>query len=79
MDTKQAVQELKAERVQQEAAPELPFQVSLKAERVQEPGVFSPGEDEQFSSSFELNLNLSQREVLKFDLMPLGAVVTVGS
>ena len=70
MDTQQTVQKLNVGE---------PVRISLKAERVQEPGVFSPGEDEQFSSSFELNLNVSQREVLKFDLMPRGAVVTVGS
>jgi len=77
MNTNQAVQVVTGEVA--DPLPEQPFRVSLKAERVQEPGVFSPGEDEQFSSSFELSLNLSQREVLKFDLMPLGAVVTVGS
>jgi hypothetical protein len=76
METTQAVQELKAERVQQEMVAEEPFRVSLKAERVQEPGVFAP--EEQFSSAFELNLNLSQKEELKFELMALGAIVTVG-
>lgn len=74
MKTNQAVQM----QVQGEPVAELPFSVSLKAERVQEPGVFAISPDEQFSSSFALNLNLSQKEELKFELMALGAIVTVG-
>jgi len=76
MDTKQAVQEVAGKWV--DLVPAQPFWVSLKAERIREPGVFSARPDEQFSSSFELNLNLSQKEELKFDLMALGAIVTVG-
>ena len=61
MDTQQDVQELKAERVQEElaAAPlEMPFQISLKAERVQEPSLAQAGAGTVVSATYELSFNL---------------------
>ncbi len=61
METQQDVQELKAERVQEElaaAAIEMPFQISLKAERVQDPALAMAGTGGVISAAYELSFNL---------------------
>ena len=60
METQQDVQELKAERVQEElaAADEMPFQISLKAERVQDPALALAGAGGIISTAYELSSNL---------------------
>ncbi|HYU34674.1 MAG TPA: hypothetical protein VEW48_21185 [Thermoanaerobaculia bacterium] len=56
----QSVQELKAERVQEElaAVDEMPFQISLKAERVQDPMLALSGAGGIVSTAYELSFNL---------------------
>ena len=78
MVMKQAVQELKAERVQEEitAVPALPVRVSLKAERVQEP-VSAPGLEGQETSGFELNLWLRPKQPVKIELTALETIITI--
>jgi hypothetical protein len=76
--TKQAVQELKAERVQEEIAlVDEAFRISLKAERVQQPGALALGPAAQPSSAFELNLTLHPKQPVKIDLTALGATITI--
>jgi len=79
MAMKQAVQELKAERVQEEAAAmaAAPFRVSLKAERVQEPGAFAAEPEAQWPPAFELNLQLRQKQPVKIELTALETVITI--
>ena len=89
MDTKQPVQELKAERVQkeltvaqvekelllQDLVAEDPCRVSLKAERVQSPAIFANEGAGTFSSTFELTYSQSQR--VQIELMALRTIVTL--
>jgi hypothetical protein len=78
--TKQAVQELKSERVQEEIAlvvGDEPFRISLKSERVQQPGALAAGPDAQSTSSFEMNLALSPKQTVRIDLSAFGASITI--
>jgi len=79
MATKQIVQELKAERVQEEIAlvTAEPFRLSLKAERVQEPAAFLMGPDPQWVAAVDLNLQLSPKQPVKIELTTLGTVITI--
>jgi hypothetical protein len=72
MNTQQAVQELKSERVQQELIAEEPFRISLKSERVQEEIAAVGG---RAFSLYELSFN--QMGVVTIDLPELRAVVTL--
>jgi len=56
METQKVVQELKAERVQQELMLEEPFRISLKAERVQE-SLVPAGAGGTVSFAYELSFN----------------------
>ena len=73
----EAVQELKAERVQEEIAlaVEEPFRISLKAERVQEPAFATLGAGGPLSSAFELTIN--QRQPVTIELPALQTVITL--
>jgi hypothetical protein len=86
MDTKQGVQKLKAERVQEELMAEPvrngllfvdvadePVWVSLKAERVQEPALFANSPNEKLSSVLELTV--SQKQPMTIELPALGAII----
>jgi len=79
METTQVVQELKAERVQEELAvagvAAEPWSVSLKAERVQSPAIFADEGKGQFSSAFEMTL--SQKQPVTIELMALRIIVTL--
>jgi len=79
MSEQNSVQELKAERVQEEMqlveVVDDPFWVSLKAERVQEPEVFAGAGNGTFSSTFELSL--SQKQPVTIELMALGVTITL--
>ena len=81
--TKQAVQELKSERVQEEIAlvgvGDEPFRIWLKAERVQQPSASAVGPDAQTTSTpaFELNLTLSPKQPVKIDLTGPGTTITI--
>lgn len=76
MKTQQMVQELKAERVQEELMPaEEPCRIWLKAERVQEPALTAGGVEGKLSSSFELSFN--QLQSARIELLAMQAVVTV--
>ncbi len=79
METTQVVQELKAERVQQELlfsdVADEPCWVSLKAERVQEPSIIADEGQDQFSSAFEMTL--SQKQPVTIELMALQTVITL--
>ena len=60
METQQQVQELKAERVQEEiAAADEPFRLSLKAERVQEPVAVRAPISEQAGGTVSLAYEMS--------------------
>jgi hypothetical protein len=77
METQQDVQELKAERVQEElaaAAIEMPFQISLKAERVQDPALAMAWDGGVVSTSYEMSLNLRS---VKFELYGPKLIITV--
>jgi hypothetical protein len=78
MTTKQAAQDLKSERVQEEIAlvGDEPFRISLKAERVQQPSALA-GPDTQPSSAFEMNLTLSPKQPVRIDLSAFGASITI--
>ena len=75
----EAVQELKAERVQEENAlvAEEPFRISLKAERVQQPGALAAEPAAQPSSAFEMSLTLSPKQPVRIDLSAFGASITI--
>ena len=77
MDTQQTVQELKAERVQEEIAlvAEEPFRIWLKAERVQEPAFAALGTEVPMSSAFELTIN--QKQPVTIELPALQTVITL--
>ncbi|HYU35281.1 MAG TPA: hypothetical protein VEW48_24270 [Thermoanaerobaculia bacterium] len=79
MTEQNTVQELKAERVQEEMqlvdVADDPFWVSLKAERVQEPELFAGARGGQLSSTFELTL--SQKQPVTIELMALGVTITL--
>jgi hypothetical protein len=77
--TKQAAQDLKSERVQEEIAlvRDEPFRISLKAERVQQPSALALGPDTQPSSAFEMNLTLSPKQPVRIDLSAFGASITI--
>lgn len=89
METKQAVQEpkaepvkpeLKAERVQEEIAllAGEPFRISLKAERVQAPTDLAAAPDAQRAgSAFELNLQLGAQQEVIIALTAQGALITI--
>jgi len=75
MATQQVVQELKAERVQEELmAAEGPHWIWLKAERVQEPGLAAAGAEGK--PSF-LKLAVSQQQKVSIELLALQVVVTL--
>jgi len=78
METTQVVQELKAERVQEELAvagvAAEPWSVSLKAERVQSPAIFGE-EGGEFTAAFEMSLHQAKPVTIEF--VPLGIVITV--
>ena len=73
MQTQQVVQELKAERVQQELMLEEPFEISLKAERVQE-SLVPAGAGGTVSSTYTLSFN--QMRVVKVELNEPQIVIT---
>jgi hypothetical protein len=77
MKTQQMVQELKAERVQEEmVAAEAPlYRASLKAERVQEPVSVAAGGAGRASSAFELMIH--QKEPVKIELLAYQIVITL--
>ena len=77
--TKQAAQDLKAERVQEEIAlvADEPFRIWLKAERVQQPSALAVGPDAQPTPAFELNLTLSPKQPVKIDLTGPGTTITI--
>ena len=77
--TKQAVQELKPERVQEEITlvAEEPFRISLKAERVQQPSALGAEPAAQPSSAFEMSLTLSPKQPVRIDLSAFGASITI--
>ncbi len=71
MEMQQVVQELKAERVQQELMLEELFRISLKAERVQE----SLAPAGKVSSVYELSFN--QMRAMKVELNEPQVVITL--
>jgi hypothetical protein len=77
--TKQAVQELKAERVQEEMVlvGDEPFRILLKAERVQQPSALAAGPEAQWSTAFELDLMLNRQQPVKLELTTFGATITI--
>jgi len=76
METQTNVQELKAERVQEEMVAELlPVRARLKAERVQEPALATTGGEGKVSSAFELMIH--QQEPVKIDLQAHEIVITL--
>ena len=81
MERTQSVQELKAERVQEElvalAVAAEPFQISLKAERVQEPAAVAVGASTQGSSGFALSLSFQQKQPVKIEVPALGTIITL--
>ena len=79
METNQTVQELKAERVQEELAllAEEPFRISLKAERVQGPSASAEGPAAQEASAVALNLELSERQPVSITLTERGTFITI--
>jgi len=74
MATQQAVQELKAERVQEELMAEEPYWMWLKAERVQQPELAAAGAEGKLSS---LKLAVSQQQKVSVELLDLQVVVTL--
>jgi len=80
MDTQLAVQELKAERVQEElmaagvAEEELSW-IWLKAERVQEPALAGAGSEETVASI--VNLGFHRMERVAIELLAPRVVITV--
>jgi predicted secreted hydrolase len=78
--TKQAVQELKPERVQEEIAlvAEEPYRIWLKAERVQEPTAAAIEPDaNKATSAYELNLTLGPQQEVTIDVTALGTTITI--
>jgi hypothetical protein len=77
METQQMVQELKAERVQEEmvAAEEPLYRAWLKAERVQEPASVAAGGVGRVSSAFELMIH--QQEPVRVELLAHEIVITL--
>ena len=77
MKTQPMVQELKAERVQEELmAVEAPlYRAWLKAERVQEPALAAAGGEGKVSSAFELMIH--QQEPVKVELLAHQIVITL--
>ena len=77
MNTMNAVQELKSERVQEELAlvAEEPFRIWLKSERVQEPAFAALGAGVPMSSAFELIIN--QKQPVTIELPAFQAVITL--
>ena len=73
MDTKQAVQEVTGRWVD---VVEEPCWISLTAERVQKPAVFTEGVKEQFSSTFQVTYRQDQQ--VTFELAALQAVIKIG-
>lgn len=79
MEKTQNVQDLKSERVQEElmavVVADEPFQISLKAERVQEPvAIAGVG---GLVSSFALNLSFQQKLPVKIEVPALGTIITL--
>ena len=75
----QTVQELKAERVQEELAVAVmgePFRISLKAERVQVPSASAKGPAAQ-GAAFALNLELSEMQTVSITLTGKGTFITI--
>ena len=75
MEIENTVQELKAERVQEELMAQEPFRIWLKAERIQEPELAAAGAEGTPPSSFELAL--SQPQAVTIELLSVQAVVTL--
>ena len=76
METQTNVQELKAERVQEEMVAEmLPVRAWLKAERVQEPVSVAAGGAGRVASAFELMIH--QQEPVKIELQAHEIVITL--
>ena len=78
--TKQAVQELKPERVQEEIAlvADEPIRIWLKAERVQEPTAAAIGPDaHKATPTYELNLTLAPQQEVSIDVTALGTTITI--
>jgi len=74
----QTVQELKAERVQEElAVAGEPFRISLKAERVQEPSASAEQPVAQGAAAFALNLELSEVQPVSIRLTKQGTFITI--
>lgn len=74
----QSVQELKAERVQEElAVAGEPFRISLKAERVQGPSASAEGTATQGATAFALNLELSEVQPVTITLSERGTFITI--
>ena len=78
MANNQTVQELKAERVQEEmvALADGTFRLSLKAERVQEPTAVAAGPNAQ-RSSFEVSLSFQQKQPVRIELPAVEAIITI--
>ena len=79
METTQNVQELKAERVQEELAllAEEPFRISLKAERVQVPSVSAVEPAAQGVAAVALNLELSDMRQVRIELPGMDTIITI--
>ena len=79
METTQTVQELKAERVQEEIAlvTEEPFRLSLKSERVQEPAAVVVGPTTQRAAAVALSLQLSRHQPVTIALTEGETIITI--
>ena len=79
MTENQTVQELKAERVQEEIALVVgePFRISLKAERVQVPGASAVEPAGQGATALALNLELSEMQPVSITLTEKGTFITI--
>ena len=77
MNTMQAEQELKSERVQEEnvLVAEEPFRIWLKAERVQEPAFAVLGAGVPLTSAFELTVN--QKQPVTIELPAIQTIITL--